>query len=64
MRKEDMKKGRGRDGTRAMSYYLDDEVVSALALKSLKESKTKSEVVRDALRKSLDKEIKELKTLK
>ncbi len=55
---------RGTGNTKAMSYYLSDELIMAIALKSALESKDKSEIVREALTVYLQEELEEVDRLK
>ena len=52
-------RNRGRGGTKAMSYYLSQEIIKLLAIKSAQEGKTKSELVTEGLRWVLREELKE-----
>ena len=52
---------RGKDGTKAMSYYLPDDIITLLNIKAAKEGVTKSELVLEGLKYVLREEIKEEK---
>lgn len=53
---------RGKDGTtKAMSYYLPDDIITLLNIKAAKEGVTKSELVLEGLKYILREEIKEEK---
>ncbi len=52
---------RGKDGTKAMSYYLPDEIITLLNIKAAREGVTKSELVLEGLKYILREEIKEEK---
>ena len=43
-------RNRGRDGSKAMSYYLPDDIIELLNLKSAREKCTKSELVLEGLK--------------
>ncbi len=55
---------RGTGNTKAMSYYLSDDLIKAIALKSALESKDKSEIVREALTLYLQEELEEVERLR
>ncbi len=57
-------RNRGRGGTKPMSYYLPDDIITLLNVKAAKEGKTKSELVLEGLRYVLREEIKENKESK
>lgn len=52
-------RNRGRDGSKAMSYYLPDDIIELLNLKSAREKCTKSELVLEGLKYILREEIRE-----
>lgn len=52
---------RGKDGTKAMSYYLPDDIITLLNIKAAREGVTKSELVLEGLKYVLREEIKEEK---
>lgn len=54
-------RNRGRDGAKAMSYYLPDDIIDLLNLKSEREKCTKSELVLEGLKYILREEIREAK---
>ena len=54
-------RNRGRDGAKAMSYYLPDDIIDLLNLKAAREKCTKSELVLEGLKYVLREEIKETK---
>lgn len=54
-------RNRGRDGTKAMSYYLPQDIIDLLNLKSAREKCTKSELVLEGLKYILREEIREAK---
>ncbi len=54
-------RNRGRDGTKAMSYYLPDDIIDLLNLKAAREKCTKSELVLEGLKYILREEIRETK---
>lgn len=54
-------RNRGRDGAKAMSYYLPDDIIELLNLKSAREKCTKSELVLEGLKYVLREEIREIK---
>lgn len=58
------KRHRGKNQSKAMSYYLSEEIIGGIALKSIKEGISKSDVVRKALEEYLEMEIEELNILK
>lgn len=55
------KRNRGRDGAKAMSYYLPDDIIDLLNLKAAREKCTKSELVLEGLKYVLREEIREIK---
>lgn len=55
---------RGSNNTKPMSYYLSDELIMALGIKSALESRDKSELVREALTVYLQEELAEVDRLK
>lgn len=57
-------RNRGKDGTKPMSYYLPQDIITLLNVKAAKEDKTKSELVLEGLRYVLREEIKEAKAKK
>lgn len=57
-------RNRGRGGTKPMSYYLPNDIITLLNIKAAKEDKTKSELVLEGLRYVLREEIKEAKAKK
>lgn len=54
-------RNRGRGGTKPMSYYLPNDIITLLNIKAAKENKSKSEIVLEGLRYVLRDEIKESK---
>ena len=54
-------RNRGRDGSKAMSYYLPQDIIDLLNLKSAREKCTKSELVLEGLKYILREEIRETK---
>ena len=52
---------RGKGGTKPMSYYLPQDIITLLNIKAAKEGKTKSELVLEGLRYILKDELKEQK---
>lgn len=50
-------RNRGRDGARAMSYYLPDYIIDLLNMKAAREKCTKSELVLEGLKYILREEI-------
>lgn len=54
-------RNRGRDGAKAMSYYLPDDIIDLLNLKAAREKCTKSELVLEGLKYVLREEIREIK---
>ena len=54
-------RNRGKDGTKPMSYYLPQDIITLLNVKAAKEDKTKSELVLEGLRYILKDELKEQK---
>lgn len=54
-------RNRGRGGTKPMSYYLPNDIITLLNVKAAKEGKTKSELVLEGLRYILKDELKEQK---
>lgn len=42
-------RNRGKDGTKAMSYYLPDDIIRLLNIKAAAEGKTKSQLVLEGL---------------
>ena len=57
-------RNRGKDGTKPMSSYLPQDIITLLNVKAAKEDKTKSELVLEGLRYVLREEIKEAKAKK
>ncbi len=49
---------RGKDGTKAMSYYLPDDIIRLLNIRAASEGKTKSQLVLEGLQLILKDEIK------
>ncbi len=58
------KRNRGKGGTKPMSYYLPDEIISLLNVKAAREGRTKSELVLEGLEYVLREEIKEAREQK
>lgn len=58
------KRNRGKNGSKAMSYYLSEEIIGAIGLRSIKDSVSKSEVVNKALELYLENEIEEINILR
>lgn len=54
-------RNRGRDGAKAMSYYLPDDIIDLLNFKAAREKCTKSELVLEGLKYILREEIREAK---
>lgn len=54
-------RNRGREGAKAMSYYLPEEIIELLGIKAAREKCTKSELVLEGLKYILREEIKQLK---
>ena len=56
-------RGKGENGvkTKAMSYYLPQNIIHLIGIKAAKEDKTKSEIVLEGLRYVLRDELKEQK---
>lgn len=54
---------RGSGNTKPMSYYLSNELIKSIALKSALEGKDKSEIVREALTLYLQDELEEVERL-
>jgi len=52
-------RNRGRDGSKAMSYYLPDDILGLLHQKSKREKISKSELVLEGLKYILKDELKE-----
>ena len=57
-------RNRGRDGAKAMSYYIPEELITLLNIKAARDGKTKSELVVEGLKYILREEIKEEKAKK
>ncbi len=52
---------RGRNGTKAMSYYIPDDIITLLNIKAAQDGKTKSELVLEGLHHVLRHEIQAAK---
>lgn len=61
-KKKEKKENRGRGGTKQKLIYLPEEMLKALNLKAVREVKSQSDVVMQALQGYLAKEIEEVKT--
>ena len=48
---------RGKDGTKCMSYYLPEDIITLLNIKAAREGKTKSELVLEGIKYILRDEI-------
>ncbi len=55
---------RGRNGNKAMSYYLPDDILKLLNIKAAQDGKTKSELVLEGLHYVLREEIREAQAKK
>ncbi len=55
---------RGRNGNKAMSYYLPDDIIQLLNIKAAQDGKTKSELVLEGLHYVLREEIREAQAKK
>lgn len=54
-------RNRGKGGTKPMSYYLPQDIITLLNIKAAQENKTKSELVLEGLRYILKDELKNAK---
>lgn len=54
-------RNRGKGGTKPMSYYLPQDIITLLNVKAAQENKTKSELVLEGLRYVLREELKNSK---
>ena len=61
-KKKEKKENRGRGGTKQKLVYLPEEMLKALNLKAVREVKSQSDVVMQALQGYLQKEIEEVRT--